>query len=561
MKKFTKLLGIVLIIALVMSMGTMVFAADGETPAEGEGTGTGGNTTPATHKITNSSTNHTYEVYQIFTGKYDATTGQLQNLKYGQNAVETTGDAVSAADLKKLADYTDAGTTQALDQTDITFISQFVNLLNPIATIPAGGDTTVAEGYYLIKDKDGTLANTNEQYTLYLISVLNKDITITPKTGTTTSEKKLDDVNDSTGAAENLQDSADYDIGDYVPFHLTAHMAQNVNAYKKYHLTFTDTLESGKFDAITTPVIKVGGTELSAIAADAGYTATANYTTAATKDGFVVTITFQPVAPATLLPEALNGKDVTIDFTAQLGKGANIGQLGNVNTLQLKYSNNPNSTDDSDEGTNPEDTVIVFTYDLIVNKQDEDKAELKGASFALYKKYKTLPEGKTAVASPIKYAGDTKEYAIPEGTIYLKVGEITGTDKSTFTFSGIDDGEYLLVETVVPTGYNALEPKTFTVSASHTATADINKNTKKDGNGAYVLTAVSGTGEITLAQHTKTEGESTIIDGVSTDVVNQSGTVLPSTGGIGTTIFYVVGSILVVAAGVLLITKKRMGRE
>lgn len=556
MKKFTKLLGIVLIIALVMSMGTMALADE----TTGGSTTEGGTDTPVTHKITNNSTNHTYEVYQIFTGKYDATTKQLQNLKYGQNAVGTTGSAVTAADLKKLADYTDAGTTQAQDQKDIAFISQFVNLTgDPIATIDAGGNITVPEGYYLIKDKDNSLANTDEQYTLYLVSILNEDITITPKTGTTTSEKKVDDINDSTGTAENKQDSADYDIGDYVPFHLTAHMAQNVNAYKQYHLTFTDTLESGKFDAITTPVIKVDGTELSAIASTAGYTAEATYTTAATKDGFVVTITFKPIAPATLLPEALNGKDVTIDFTAQLGEGANIGQEGNVNTLQLKYSNNPNSEDDSEEGTNPEDTVIVFTYNLVVNKQDEDKAELKGASFALYKKYATVPTDKEAAESPIKYAGETKSYTIPTGTNYVLVKEISGTDASTFTFSGIDDGDYLLVETVVPTGYNPLEPKTFTVSATHTATADINKETKKDGNGAYVLTGVSGTGEITLAQHTKEESE--IIDGVSTDVINQSGTVLPSTGGIGTTIFYVVGSILVVAAGVLLITKKRMSRE
>ena len=536
MKNFKKIVALLIAMVMVLGMSMSVFADDPE---------------PTKHKITSSSTTHSYEIYQIFTGKVDG--DQLTSLKYGANTTKTAGTAVSAEDMAKLSAYTDAGTTQALDQ--------FVDLTGAAyKTIAKDADpkyVEVEEGYYLIKDVDDSLDGTDEQYTLYLISVLKEDITITPKTSTTTSEKKVDDINDSTGTAENNQDSADYEIGDYVPFHLKATMAGNVNAYKKYHLTFTDKLESGKFDAITDPVIKVDGTPIADVASDA-YTVTANYSTAATKDGFVVTVTFEPKAPATLLPEALNSKDVTIDFTAQLGTGAIIGNPGNVNTFQLKYSNNPNSTDDSDEGENPEDTVVVFTYDLVVNKQDEDKEALNGATFALYKKYtdaQLTATGKTAV-DEIKYDDDKKTYSIPDGTKYVKVGnDIDGTSASTFTFSGIDDGEYLLVEVKAPTGYNCLEPKTFSVTATHAATAAaLDKTTKKD-NGSDVLTAVSGTGQITLAEHTKADGT---IDGVSTDVINQSGSVLPSTGGIGTTIFYVVGAILVLGAAVMLVTKRRM---
>ena len=92
MKKFRRILALLLASVMVLSMSIAVFAEDA----------------PATHKITNSSETHTYEVYQIFTGKYDETTDQLQGLKYGANAVGTTGAAVTAEDLAKLAAYDNA---------------------------------------------------------------------------------------------------------------------------------------------------------------------------------------------------------------------------------------------------------------------------------------------------------------------------------------------------------------------------------------------------------------------------------------------------------------------
>ena len=86
-----------------------------------------------------------------------------------------------------------------------------------------------------------------EQYTLYLIQVLDGDLTITPKSSTTTSDKKIKDINDSTETAVGTaQDSADYDIGDDVPYVLTANLAETVCAYKKYHISFKDILETGK---------------------------------------------------------------------------------------------------------------------------------------------------------------------------------------------------------------------------------------------------------------------------------------------------------------------------
>jgi len=536
MKKMKKIMALAIAMVMVLSMSISVFA-------EGEKT------------ITAPNNGHTYEIFQIFTGTVSE--GKLVNLKYGTNAVGTLNADVTQADITKLNAITDAGTTVAQDQADIAAMAKFVNLnSSPVATIKDGQTYAAPVGYYLIRDKAGTVP-TNEQYTLYLMSVVNEDITITPKTSTTTSEKKLDDVNDSDGTSQTLQDSADYDIGDAVPYHLKATIAENISAYKKYHLTFQDTLEAGSFSAISDLTIKVDGIDIST-GTFTGFTVTKTVTTAPTVNGFDITLTFNPSGEGvTLLPASLAGKNVTIDFTATLGEGAKIGQEGNVNTFVLKYSNNPNSTDDSEEGTTPEDTVIVFTYELDVNKTDAAGEPLNGATFALYKKYATVPSGKTAATSPITYGND-KSYTIPSGTNYVLVGTISGTDKSLFEFKGIDDGEYLLVETVTPTGYNAIAPQTFSVTAEHTATADINKTTKKDANRSYVLTSVSGakTGDstITLSQHTKDSK----ITGVDTTIVNESGAVLPSTGGIGTTIFYIIGAILVIGAGVVLVTRRRM---
>ena len=129
----------------------------------------------------------------------------------------------------------------------------------------------------------------------------------------------------------------------------------------------------------------------------------------------------------------------------------------------------------------------------------------------------------------------------------MAVAVVKSESGTKFTFNGLDDGEYVLTETKTPDEYNTIEPITFTVNADHTITWDgTNRNS--------VLTKLVGnkvTGEITLT-HNKTEGS------LSADVVNKKGSTLPSTGGIGTTIFYVVGVILMLGAGVLLVTKKRM---
>ena len=123
---------------------------------------------------------------------------------------------------------------------------------------------------------------------------------------------------------------------------------------------------------------------------------------------------------------------------------------------------------------------------------------------------------------------------------------LTSNTVTSFEWKGVDDGDYRLKEVITPPGYNTIDPITFTVTAKH----EIEWTTRTD-----ILTELTtgntATGNIEFAASTD---RSTL----TTNVVNKQGSTLPSTGGMGTTIFYVVGTILVLAAVVLLITKKRM---
>ena len=132
---------------------------------------------------------------------------------------------------------------------------------------------------------------------------------------------------------------------------------------------------------------------------------------------------------------------------------------------------------------------------------------------------------------------------------------------TTFTWSGLDDGQYKLTETKTPVGYNTIDPIYFVIEATHDETADApTLKTLK----AY-LTDADGNKQTEMK-----DGESVNIDlgtvdqtagSITTNVVNKAGSTLPETGGMGTTIFYVLGSVLLVGAAVLLITKKRMSAE
>lgn len=493
MKKAKKILG--LLLAMVMMMSVAITAM-----AKGE-----------TYSITinNSAEGHTYEAYQIFTGDLstnEADAKVLSNIVWGSGVSEAgktaLGDAAAKAEtLKTEADA-----------------KAFAKEVAPYLTTAAGSASTVtdgnyvisglAAGYYLVKDQDGSLTGDNDSYTEYIIKVVS-DTTATPKSDKPKVEKKVKDTNDSTGVTSDWQDSADYDIGDSVPFQLKATLADNVSSYTTYKVVFHDTLSKG-LTYNNDAKVYIGGEET---------------------NGFTITPTSNDDGTTTLTVScddvkalgAGNSSVITVEYTATLNNSAVLGSAGNPNEVYLEYSNNPNKSGagNNETGNTPEDVVIVFTYKTIINKVDGEGQPLTGAEFTLE-----------------KYNNETG--------IWEAIAVVKSDNGTTFTFSGLDDGKYRLTETKTPAGYNTIEPIEFTITAEHDVLSD---------NPA--LTSLSGDatpGEITFTSST-TEGS------LSADVVNKAGSTLPETGGMGTTIFYILGGLLVLFAVVLLVSKKRMSSE
>lgn len=456
------------------------------------------------YDITVDGGNGTYESYQIFTGTLSEDGKTLSNIEWGngiteagQTALQTKYGVSSAAELAEVLGAEDFTASQA---------EEFAKAAGQYLQ-NAGGLTELAAGYYLVQNKT---VGDNEAYTNYILQVVN-NVTVEPKTSVPSVEKKVKDTNDTTGETTDWQDSADYDINDSVPFQLTATLPDNIDSYDHYYVEFSDTLSKGlTFNEVTS--VKVGNTTLTSDQ----YTVTTT-TNSEGETALSIVITDVKGVGATVT----SSTKVVVEYNATLNSDAVIGSEGNPNTVKLIYSNNPNNTGDGtskpdDTTETPEDTVIVFTYKVVVNKVDQNGAALPGAGFTLYKKDSS-------------------------GNWNAVGDEITGV--TTFTFSGLDDGDYKLSETTVPDGYNKASDVEFTVTADHDVEPD-----------SPALNSLSGdvtTGELKFTSNT-TGGS------LTTDVVNKKGSVLPSTGGMGTTILYVVGTILVLAAGILLVTKKRM---
>lgn len=498
-----KLMAALLAVAMVCAMAIPAFA-DGSSSTS---------TAPVTtlYTIAAPHNGHTYEIYQIFTGDYDALQpSMLTNIKWGKNGTGKAGDAVEQTVLNELS----AVASSASDKAKLDVIEKYVTLTHPVKTIVNGGSVEVVGGYYLIKDQDGSLSG-SEPYTTYLVSVVGT-VTITPKSNDVPEfEKKLKDTNDTTGEVSRWQDSADYDIGDDIPFRLQGTVPEDYDSYTTYYYAFHDVEEKGLTFDPSSVEVHLGDENGAIISAT-------DYKVLTKKDGTTsdTECTFEIVFDDLKKVSGVAANStITVTYRSKLNDNAVLGKHGNVNNARLEYSNNPKGTG---TGRTPWDNVIVFTYKVVVNKVDQDIQPLEGAEFTLTKK--------------INGADD-----------FVQTMTIDAGNKALFTLSGLDDGEYTLTETVTPAHYNTISPITFTVNADHTITWGAESRDS-------ILTSLSGdtaSGEITFSVD-KTAGT------LTTKVINNIGTTLPGTGGIGTTIFYVIGGGLMVAAAILLITKKRM---
>ncbi len=500
MNKMKKIMALALSFMMVVAMNVVSFAAEA---------------TGKTYTITAPANEHVYEIYQIFTGDVSADGKTLSNLKWGSNGTGTTGQDVEQTVIDALETV-----NEKTDAEKLAVITQYAKLSDPVQAISGKntnykGSYEAVAGYYLIKDMDKSVSG-DDTYTTYIVRVVG-NVGITSKSDVPEFEKKVKDTNDTTSEKTDWQDSADYDIGDEIPFKLTGTVAsKNYADYKVYYFAFHDKQEDGLTFNKESVKVYVDDNLITD-----GYTVTT--VDDGLTDGDTFDVTFSNLKNITSVAA---GSKITVEYTATLNDKAVLGNKGNVNTGKLEFSNNPNEEQSGEKkpetGETPEDSVIVFTYKVVVDKVDKDKEPLKGAKFTLTK---TLSDGTTKV-----------------------INVVTADEGTKFTFSGLDDGTYTLTETVTPDGYNTIDPITFTVTAEHKIVWTSEVRTS-------VLTDLAGkTTDGTDLNFTKDLGEGSL----SAEIINQKGSTLPTTGGIGTTIFYVIGSVLVLGAAVLLITKKRM---
>ena len=486
MKKFKKIMAIAIAMVMMAAMAIPTMAAT---------------VTMTTLK------GHTYEIFQIFTGTVDTDGETLTELKYGASAAGNKTGFVDSTDLAKLKSIQEQGLTD--EHAIIEAYSQFVDFSKPIDTkIQGTASINLEPGYYVIRDKDDTVPadKPNDTTTLYMFQVLNENLNPSAKAGTVERVKKVDD-NDADG---KLIDSADYNIGDTIPYTLTFKLPENYEKFEKYYVKFIDNLTAG--------LTYNGDAKIFYGASDT--------TGAAINFGSGLNLAYEiPDLKAVAAASNLKGGDVlTIKYTCYLNESAKIGSAGNPNTYKVQFSNNPNKTGDGDKGETPEDKNIVFTYKTVFNKIDENEKPLTGADFTLYKDGVDVTTINTS--------------AHPQ-----KIGTSAG---SKFEFKGLDAGEYELRETTTPKGYNTIEPITFTITAEHEILSDDPRLTSLLGDGGQAITMIRNSDDE---------------DALTSSIMNKSGAVLPSTGGIGTTIFYVVGAILAVGAGILLVTRRRMSAQ
>ena len=515
MKKVRTLFALVLAVATVLAMSATAFAAPESKAAD--------------------LTGHTYKAYQIFAGTQaaDDTTGKLGNVTWGTGvdgaalladlkASNAFGETNPFAEAETAADVAEAMKSWA-DKSDNA--NAFAKLADKNktgdGTAVEEGTTTLPAGYYLVVDT--TTFEEGAKDTVKNLSLLQltkkSTFTIENKTDIPEVEKKVYDVNDSEAAAvtnpanvpaASWQDSADHDVNDVIPYQITGTLPTNYADYATYKYEFTDVMSAGLTYNADAKVYAVNGTTRTEITEQATIAPTASAA------GATLTVTFDNLKAVT---GATINKDtkIVVEYTATLNSNAVMGSTGNPNTVKLTYSNNPNHGGEGETGETPEDKVIVFTYKVVVNKVKEDGSALNGASFELLKKEAPTTEG-------------------GEPT-WKSLGVIAGTTSSTFTWERIDDGDYKIVETVTPEGYNPIDPIEFKVEAGHEIEA-----------ANPTLTSLTGdtfTGDVQTGQ-------------LSRNIENKSGSLLPETGGIGTIIFYVLGSLLVVGCGIVLISKRRM---
>ena len=527
-----KLMAALLVVAMVCAMAIPAFAYNpGETEED-------------------LNTKHNYGAFQIFKGDVSEDNKKIFNVAWGQNITKPAifldilqSDSTIGNQFRNAETAQDVITVISKwhdsDDDSIAFARCVCKYLYPTADAKpepvdqdhTGGIEIHQPGYYLIVDispfDDDDFYHA---YNSFLLTVTKAPyhFNIKHKVVKPTVKKEVYDNDDksSYGDKNGWGSSADHAINEPFQFRLIAKLPASkdngraYDYYDKYTVCFNDTLSAGiTFDNLdTVEIANVDGSTSQVINA-ANYTLTPN----APQSSFKLSIDNVKTCAVAAGLNLNDGATITVTYTAHLNDKATVNTANgsnttdNKNSVFLQYSNNPRINTSLDK--TPPSEACVYTYQLN-NTKYHDKAEagneLKDAGFRLYS---------------AKTCNDTEEIKLKKNTDNTyspyfgdKAGEeMFSDDKGQFNVKGLDAGTYYLKETTTPAGYNTCGVTTVTIKANHT-----NERVDLDGSN------------------------------LSTTIINNSGTVLPSTGGIGTTLFYVIGGGLMVAAAILLITKKRM---
>lgn len=546
MKKFTKrLLTAVLTGAMIFSLGAIpTFAAQGN---DGQ------------IIITNPSTDVTYNAYKIFDLDYsgDNYAYTIDNSSPFFNVVQTYATDTNGLTLTQVGETTTYNVT--IDMTKFSAANFGVALKAAVtSTVPVDAtetdNTTTKDlslgtglpyGYYLVvgNNKDG-------MESLVSLDTTNKEAHIIEKNSTpgwhSEDPENPDDAKGKTikiteDGQEKYVETTDISIGQTVTFAIRIDAKNYIEDNLINSYVIKDSLPNGfTFGSITSVKVddtSLGNTEYT----NNGFPTDSIEIPWATEDtdGYWTS----KYAPSTV---------ITIEYTATLNSNAVIDGPGNENKAVFTYTygktpDNPNPDTPPTIPDNPSewthsDSATVYTYAIALKKINKSGEALAGATFS-------LPDGMIVSA----VSGKTNTYVVdPTATGDNAITSITtsGTDAS-FTIIGVAAGDYEFTETEAPSGYNKLtSPVSVTAKQVSETTTTTNTIFYLDKNGDIVDTETDKTVTVT---YTNNDYAVTPVA-----VVNLTGTELPSTGGMGTTIFYVVGAILVIGAGVILIARRRM---
>lgn len=543
-----------------------------------------------TYKVTinNDVSGYTYAAYKIFSGNLSG--GVLSNIQWAD--ADKAAAALIAAQGITLADTSKPfkNCTSAADvakvlgdatETKAELAEKFAAAMEPIFTTVAVEDDfdenkyeliLPSAGYYLIKNTviPNASATDGTSYTKFILRVSATDTTVTPKTDAPTLEKKIwhndtvaePTIGNTAPDGTGWGDVGDNQIGDTV-YYYTKTSVPDMSNYDTYKYIIRDQMSAGLTLGDVTNIVYVsdgaGATPID-IKSKASITKSDDVDTTDFTETFYVS--FADLKDS--LGADANGGYIYTYYTATLNENALVSNSANAtqhndNTAYLTYSNNPNhsGSGDNETGDTPKDTVYDWTLTFNGSKVDEKNDPLTGAGFTLYAGF-----GDSVSAEPIQLVAITdltqvNDVTADENTNYYRIataaeiadGSVTKVTemlqnggKTKFMILGLDDAKsYTLKETTTPTTYNTGDD--IVINKLHTT-----YNTA--GDEMTVLKA-----DITNEGVASTDVENSV------QIQNKKGSSLPSTGGIGTTMFYVGGGVLVAGAGVILIAKKRAKKD